>query len=272
VLEKVMVGDNFELRDLIYKMNYSKPYFALLLTEKEVRLFEGSLDKLKEIKDGNFPKKYEEEFIYNPPSRGTPSGHAHVRNFEKDKSALEEIRFKDFFRNTDELLNDYLVNNIPLILLGTEKELGWFRDISAHKKQIIGEITGSYDYSNLTELANMVCPVMKSHLDNETVELIKEFIEKIGEHRGISGIQEVWQAAREGRGLKLLVEKDFRKPGFVVKDAYRLFLRPPQNSHKILADAVDDIIEMVLEKNGEVFFTYDDALKDFQRIALITRY
>ena len=98
-------------------------------------------------------------------------------------------------------------------------------------------------------------------------------MKKIGEHLGISGIQEVWQAAKEGRAFKLLVEKDFRKPGFVAKDAYKLFfLRPPQNSHKILADAVDDIIEMVLEKNGQVFFTDNDALKDYQRIALITRY
>ena len=272
VEEKVMVGDNFELRDLMYKINYAKPYFALLLTEKEIRLFEGTLNTLNEIKDKNFPKKYEEEFIYNPPSRGTPSGHAHVRNFEKDKSALEEIRFKDFFRDADDFVNDYLLNDMPLILLGTEKELGWFRDISAHKKQIIGEITGSYNYSHPTELANIVWPVMQSHLDNETGKLIKDFIEKIGEHRGISGIQEVWQAAQEGKVLKLLVEKDFRKPGFVAKDVYRLFLRPPQNSHKILADAVDDIIEMVLEKNGQVFFTDNDALKDYQQIASITRY
>ena len=134
VEEKVMVGDNFELRDLLYKVNYANPYFVLLLTEKEVRLFEGTWDDLNEIKDSNFPKKYEEEFIYNPPSRGTPyTGHAHVRNFEKDKSALEEIRFKDFFRDTDDLLNDYLVNNTPLILLGPEKELSWFETISVHK-------------------------------------------------------------------------------------------------------------------------------------------
>lgn len=273
VEEKVMVGDNFELRDLVYKMNYSKPYFVLLLTEKEIKLFEGTWNILNEINDNNFPKEYKEEYIYNPPSRGTPAaGYAHVRNVEKEKSALKDIRFRDFFREVDESLNDYPVNDIPLILLGTEKELALFGDLLAHKKKIISKIDRSFNYTHPIGLATIAWPAMRSHLDNETTELIKQFIEKIGEHHGIHGVEEVWKAVQEGRGLKLLVEKDFRQPGFLVKDAYRLFIRPPQNAHRILADAVDDIIEMMLEKNGQVFFTDNGLLKDYQHIALITRY
>lgn len=274
VEEKVMVEDNFELRDLLYKMNYANPYFVLLLTQKGVRLFESTWDDLNEIKDNNFPKEYVEEYLYNPPSRATSyAGHAQLQSVEKDKSMLEEIRFKDFFRHADELLNDYLVGNTPLILLGVEKELSWFENISAHKKHIIDKIAGSYNYSNQTQLADITWPAMRLHLDNERVQLIKEFTEKMGEHLGISGIQEVWQAAKEGKAFKLLVEKDFRRPGFVNKDdEYRLHLHPPQKLHRVLADAVDDIIEMVLEKNGHVFFTDNDMLKDYQRIALITRY
>ena len=56
------------------------------------------------------------------------------------------------------------------------------------------------------------------------------------------------------------------------KDAYCLYLRPPQKPHKVLADAVDDVIEMVLEKNGQIFFVDNGMLKDYQRVALITRY
>ena len=273
VEEKVMVEDNFELRDLLYKVNYANPYFVLLLTEKRVRLFEGIWGEINEIKDKNFPKEYKEEYIYNPPSQSTSyAGYSHVKGFEKDKSELEAIRFKDFFRHTDKLLNDYLVNNTPLILLGIEKEMAWFENITVHKKHIIDKIAGSYNHSNQRQLADMAWPVMRSHLNNERARLIQEFTEKIGEHLAISGIQEVWQAAKEGKAFKLLVEKDFRSPGFVDKDAYRLYLRPPQKPHKVLADAVDDVIEMVLEKNGHVFFTDNGMLKDYQRIALITRY
>lgn len=273
VEEKVMVGDNFELRDLLYKVNYSVPYFALMLTEKDVRLFEGTWDELNEIRDKNFPKAFEEEFSYNPPSQSTSyAGYSHVKGFEKDKSELKEIRFKDFFRDTDKLLKDYLLNGTPLILLGPEKEWAWYENISAHKKNIIGKIQGSYNHSNLKQLADMVWPVMHKHLDNERVLLIKDFVEKTGMKLAVTGIQDIWSTAKEGKAFKLLVEKDYRCPGFLDKDEYHLYRRPPQKPHKILADAVDDLIEMVLEKNGHVFFVDNGMLKDYQRIALITRF
>lgn len=273
VKEKVIVGDNFELRDLLYKMNYATPYFVLLLTEKRIRLFEGSWNELNEIKGKGFPNTYTEEYIYNPPSQSTSyAGYAHVKGFEKDKSVIQKMRFKDYFRDTDKLLKGYLLNNTPMILLGSEKELAWFENISVHKKDIIDKIPGSYNYSNQKQLSDIAWPVMYSHLQNERKKLVKEFGEKIGSHLGISGIQEIWEAAMEGRAFILLVEKDFSCPGFISENDYHLYLRPPKKSHKVLADAVDELIELVLEKNGHVFFVDNDQLKDYTRVALITRY
>ena len=40
VLEKVIVANDFEIRDLLYKTNLSQPYYVLMLIEKNVRLFE----------------------------------------------------------------------------------------------------------------------------------------------------------------------------------------------------------------------------------------
>ena len=48
-------------------------------------------------------------------------------------------------------------------------------------------------------------PPMRSHLNNERVQLTKEFTEKIGEDLGISGVQEVWEANKERKAFKLLV-------------------------------------------------------------------
>jgi len=273
VKEKVMVDDNFEIRDLLYKINYAVPYYVLMLAEKGGRLFEGRWKDLAEIKDNNWPMEYKDDYVYEKPVRSSSyAGYSHVKDYEKDKSELESIRFKDFFHKVDEALHAYLVDNSSLILLGSEKELAWFEDVSKHKKGIRGKIQGSYIHSNSELLAQITWPVMHGYLEDERQQLIKEFSEKIGARLAVSGIQEIWEAAGAGRAFKLLVEKDFRCPGFVVENVPHLYLRPPQKPHKILADAVDELIETVLEKGGHVYFTGNDTLKDYGHVALITRY
>lgn len=273
VEEKIMVDNNFEIRDLLYKLNYDQPYYVLMLTEKEAKLFEGSWNNLSEIKGDHWPWKYEDEYVYSKPARSSSfAGQAHVKIFEKDKTELEHIRFTNFFREIDKKLNDCLMNNTPLIILAPERENSLFEKISMHRKNIIHKIHGSYGYENLKSISDIVWPGMYEHLQTERKQLINEFKEMIGEHRGISGIQSVWEATKEGKALKLLVEKDYRCPGFVTENDYNLYLRPPNATHKTLPDAVDELIETVLQKNGKVYFTDNDWLKDYGRIALITRY
>ncbi len=273
VEEKVMAGSNFEIRDLLYKINYAIPYYVLVLTEQGGHLFEGRWNNLFEIKDNNFPVEYEDEFVYSKPAHSAKyAGYSHVKGFEKDKSELEAIRFRDFFRKADKLLDNYLINDTPLLLTGVEKELALFDSVTSHAKNIADKITGSYNYSNEKQLADIAWPVIYLYLKKERAILVKEFAEKIGEGLGITGIQDIWRATQEGKAFKLLVEKDYRSRGFLTEDEYHLLLHPPGGPHKILPDAVDDLIETVLEKKGHVFFMDNDMLKDYNRIALITRY
>ena len=56
-------------------------------------------------------------------------------------------------------------------------------------------------------------------------------------------------------------------------DEYSIFPDDSEsNLHNVLSDAVDDVIELILKKNGEVIFVENGKLKSFERIALINRY
>jgi hypothetical protein len=273
VQEKVIIADSFEIRDVLYKINYSHSYYILLISEKGARLFERAFSNITEIKDHHFPKEYHEEFLYNPPSRGSSdSGSASLKGFEKDKSILEAIRFQNFFREADLALKSYLVDHTPLVLVGPKKEFAWFEKVTQHSENIISKISGNYNHASIKELEDLCWPAVRSFLDEQNKKWIIEFREKIGERLGLYGIQEVWKAAKEGRALKLLVEKDYKIPGFVDTDESILHLHPPRGSHKIVADAVDDCIEIVLEKSGQVYFVDNGLLGDYGKIALITRY
>ncbi|GAA3928974.1 hypothetical protein GO495_06465 [Chitinophaga oryziterrae] len=275
VREKVIINRSFEIRDLLYQAYYSLPYYTLLLTEKEARLFGGRLNSLSEIKDNDFPKIYVDDYEYARPSRGSSSvGNAFVREFEREKSQLEEIRFQHFSEAVDDGLKHYLTNhNIPLIIAGAKKDLSYFKMVNHHNKNIISELPGNYSHITTTELGKMTFELLRSFMDQSKQQLITDFEEKIGQGRGITGVPEIWKAAKEGNALKLLVEKDFSRPGFLTeKNEYNLHSQSPLKPHQVLADAINDLMEIVLEKNGQVILLENGTLQAHQRIGLITRY
>lgn len=274
VKEKLVVSDSFETRDLLLQAYFSRPYFTLLLNENEAKIFEGRINTLEELSDTHFPRKFEDNYEYSHPVRGSSyTGNAFMKDFERDKSQLEEMRFGSFLEQIDDTLNSYLVNDTLLIVTGTKKDLAYFKQITNHSRNMAGSITGNYSYTPVTELAARSWDVLKSFIEKERNDKISEFIEKIGEGRGITGIVNIWKAAKEGKALTLLVEKDFSLPGFLLKDDdFNLHLHPPDKPHHILPDAVNVLMDLVFEMKGEVIVVDNEALVDYERIALITRY
>lgn len=274
VKERVTIAQAFDTRDLLYESYYDTPYVVLQLSQKETRLFNGHLNSLTAITDANFPKKYEDEYEYSRHNRGNSNtGHSFVKEIEKNRSAVEEIRFKRFFRETDKLLNNYLGNKIPLIVMGDNKDLSYFRQITTHEDNIACNVPGSYANYNEHDLGALTWQAMKLFLDNNKDRVLRDFNEKTGQGLGITGLDNIWKAVQEGRGFKLLVEKDYAVPGYLPDhEDYDLVLHEPKQAHRILPDAVNSLIILMLEKNGEVIMVENDALRDHKRIALITRY
>ena len=103
----------------------------------------------------------------------------------------------------------------------------------------------------------------------KTLDVLKE---AVGTGHARTGLQACWRAAQEGNCRILLVEKSYHHPGFLTKDPYYLFLKPPLQSHEILTDAADELMELVLKKNGSVLLVESGMLEQENKIGLITRY
>jgi hypothetical protein len=273
VESKIMASDSFEVRDVLYKSGLTIPYHVLVLTEKVARLFEGQLADLHEVKDKNFPEKYVDDYIYERSFQSASSaGATYEKSMEKDKSILEEIRTKSFFHHIDQRLQSYLLPATPLFVFGTVEILGFFREITKHKANIMGNVQGSYGAATVSQIAPLAWNQMHQSLLQKHLGYVKEYEESIGQGKGSSGLQTIWNAVREGRGRKLLVEKDYRCPGFVAYDSDALFLHQPSVPHRTLPDVVDDVIEKMIEKNGEVILLENGQLEDYDHMVLITRY
>ncbi len=274
VTKRVMINKIFYLQDLLYIDNYEEiDYYLLDLSKKEIHLFHGVMDNLEEIKENNLPRKIVEEYEYNKPSQSTSyAGYAHEKGFEKDKSILRQIRLQKVFQEVDKSLSKYLVTkDIPLILCGPKNDIALYKSVSGYMDNVAVTMNDNFQKSGAHDLEVLAWQKMRPFIDKQKLKLVTEFKEKIGEKLGVYGIEEVWNAAKEGRGFKLLVENNYTRQAFVNKDN-KLYLHPPKEMHTEIPDVINEIISMVLQKNGNVVIVEKNTLKDFERIALINRY
>jgi hypothetical protein len=248
------------------------PYYVLSLGKKEVHLYAAQADQFTEIKDGHFPMRYEEEYEYERATIGTSYGYSQ-KGFEKDKSAVVKMRMESFFKEAGSYLSPYLKNNHhALIIAGAKDMVAEFKSHVTLPKKIDGEVIGSFKANDLFPLQKKAYASVIKNQKEEIQNKIRLFAEKDTMHHLAKGIQEVWQAAHEGRGLTLLVEKDYYQTSYLQDGNPMLHLRAPKGKYTMVPDAIDDAIEAVVEKGGKVFFTEEKKLHRFDSIALLLRY
>lgn len=178
-----------------------------------------------------------------------------------------------FFRQVDAALKPFVAGDpLPLAVVGVDRFLAFFNEITNHKTSIAATLTGSHDGTSAHELGKLVWPLVKADLAEKRRQNLLKLDKAIGERKFVSTIGEVWRLASEGRGSLLLVEEDFHFPGRVDETRMHLTLADDPAAPDVLDDAVDEIVEMVLDKQGQVAFVDTGQLEVHQRIALVLRY
>jgi hypothetical protein len=261
--ENVNVGDTFLTRDLVFAMNRTPRYWTLVLSEKPTRLFESVRDTLIEVQEGGFPIIHE----------GPGGGQSLPGGFGIEKTTDRDEYHRKFFSEVDTALKPFLADDpLPLIVVGVNRFLAFFNEVTDHKDAILSTLQGSHDKTSPSELAKLVWPLVKDALAEQRQKVFLELDKAVGERKVASTISEVWRLASEGRGALLLVEEDFHFPARVDETGREITPADDATAPDVIDDAVDDVIETVLSKQGRVVFVENGQLETHQRIALILRY
>ena len=263
VKERVVVDNTFLTRDLVHAMNRSTRYWVLALSEQPSRLYEGMRDTLVEITQEGFPLTHS-----GPGGESALPGGLGVR-----KSQYRDEYHRKFFRQVDSMLKPFMADDpLPLVVIGVDRFLSFFREVSAHTNMIVSEVQGSHDKTSAHELGKLIWPQVKERLLELRQQVFLDLDKAVSERKIASSVGEVWRLAHEGRGYRLVVEEDFHFPAYLDESGMHITPADDSTSPDVMDDAVDDIIEEVLRKNGEVVFVENGTLTDHQRIALILRY
>lgn len=260
VKPRALIDESFAIRDLVYALNRATPYRVLVLSHKST-LYDAWTTVLDEHRGKPFPMVH----------RG-PGGASKLPGGQGiNRSAVRDEAQRKFFNSVDKAVNDvHKANPLPLVVVGVERNLAFYREVTRHSEVLGGMLAGNYDRTSPSALGKLVWPVFQSGATVRKTEALVQLDEAVGAHRYASGIDQVWRAAIAAKCRTLLVEKEFKYPADVSPQGDRLLPYSGQGA-AALDDAVDAIIERVIDSGGEVFFYDSGTLDVHQRIATILR-
>jgi hypothetical protein len=279
---KTYVGYGFHVRDLVFAMNRMEEYLVLHISEKKVMTLRGVGAQLVAVEIDDMPTGIQEAGPEHVKDRrftdqnygGISEGSGNFVQQGAQEDTLERV--KNFIVKIDHALGKYLGNeNIRLIVMGVEKKLGYFKKWSKNLDKVIAYIEGNYDHASPKAIGDLAWPEVQKKLSQEKEEHLRMLEAAVGRLQFVSGISQAWQAAAEGRIKTLLVEKEFCCPAIVSEDGFTLDLNingKQVTPDKLKEDAVDDLIELVLDKGGDIVFLENGKLQSHQHLAAITRY
>jgi len=275
VEDRVVIDTTFVTRDLVYTLNRLPRYWVLALGAKPTRLYYGVGDTLTEVTEPETDHMgvLRDGFPYQYTGANSDAVIMAVDKGHRDADYLSE-HIRRFFQKVDDLLHRFIcVEPLPLVLVGTERNVSYFKHVSEHNKHIVSTVYGEYDRVPQKELEQRVWSDVQAHLEQQREHALHEFHEAIGTGHHSFGINDIWWKARQGRIHKLLVEKGYTVPGVVNPDnPDDLIIYENADTPGISDDLVNILIEQVIEKGGSVTFVAENALADYRHIAAILRY
>jgi hypothetical protein len=99
---------------------------------------------------------------------------------------------------------------------------------------------------------------------------VATLVQAVGEGRAVTGMDEVWTLAEQGRGRLLVVEEDYRHEPSVLTEG-RLVRAPVPQGPDVITDPVDEVVETVVRSGGSVEFVPSQRLGELGRVGLLLR-
>lgn len=262
VPERVVLSDTFLTRNLVSARTAARPFWVLSLSADRVTLWSGSADHVTEDRTGGFPltRDLAENFDAERQER---IGDA--------PSTFRDERTRQFLREADAAMSAVLREHPrPLYVTGEPAALSAFEEAGTVARNAVQVQHGGLAHGTPEAVWRALGPVREEEARKETEAVLRELEAARGRRTYVSGVDEVWRTAREGRVQLLAVEENYQ---VTVRDDTGGHLVPAGSDEPgAREDVVDEIVEQCLETGADVRFVPDGTLREAQGIAGVLRY
>lgn len=257
--EGVHISDRFSVRPIIKSFNRSESYLLMLLSQSGVQLYEALNDGIvQEIQNADFP--FPESRHYNTNA-----------DKESDSKHLDDL-VREFLNEVDKaLVKVHNETELNCVVVCTEDNYSKLQQVADKPSVYLGYSAIDYNKTETHQIAKQSWDIIQSQQKERRSKAIGEIKEAVAQGTVLTDVQEIFQAAIDGRGDLLMVHQDFSQAVLMTSD--RTFdLTEDRAKQGAIDDITSSIAWEVLSKKGRVYFTSQDEIKDLGNIVLKTRY
>lgn len=281
VEELVTVGSSYYVKPLLPLFTNNGHFYLLAISQNEVRLFEGTRHSVGQIDlPEALPRSLEDTLPEGTPERmlqyhtGTQSGgrsaifHGHGAGEEDQK-----VRIERYLNVVDAGVRPLLRGQrTPLVLAGVDYLLPLYRKVSEYGDIVEEGVTGNPERMSPEDLHERAWGLVEPRFHRETEDALAQFRQLAGTGRVTDRIDEVVQAARQGRVDRLVLSPDTPVWGALDRDSGQVLHHAAERT---LADDValaDFAATQTLRNGGTVYAVQREMMPTDSPAVAILRY
>ena len=253
---RAVVEQTFATRPLVSALHRMPPHVVLVLHPTCAHLYaagDGGLHPVGQV------DPFRGSGRIKLPRPGDPDA-------EEARSDLND----SYLRAVDRMLGDYRAEHpSPLVLAGSARLLDRFCGVSRHLERLAGRLgTGREDTA--LDLALACTETIEKYLRNRRQDAMEQLTQamRVRPADVAAGIEDCWRTVQSRAPGMLLVEDSFISPGIAVTGSSGT---TTQVVTEPVHDLVDDLIEQVILRGGQIALVRDGDLESHARVALINR-
>ena len=277
VPEIVRVDARYHLKPLVGMLGTARDFWLLALSQKHVRLYRGTRDRIAEVPAEGVPasladalqsEEYERSSLqFHTGTSGTGGRRPAVFHGTGEPDVKDEL--VRYFREIDRGLRELLKgSDVPLVLAGVDYLLPIYREVNSYPHLTEEGLPGNPDSLGEVTLHERALGVVEAIADAERAAAAARVEEAWASPKTTPDPERIVPAAAHGRVDVLFVADDAAWWGSYDHDAERVMVSTHQGEHD--EDLLDLATLHTLLNGGEVFsLPADEMPKGADAVALL---
>lgn len=277
--ELVTVGDRFHIKPLLPVLSGDRRFYILTLSQKEVRLFEGTEQQLQEIEIEGIPGSLAEALQHDEFGKqvrfrsGTGGGGDRSAMVSGHGAEIEDAKdnLLRYFRLIDRGLHDLLRGEqAPLVLAGVDYLFPIYREANTYAHLLDEGVPGNPRGLHPESLQRATLKIVGPYFQKAEADAIAQYRQSSGTGLASASVPEILPAAGHGRVGLLLVTSGGQVWGRYDRESGAVAIDPATG------EAGEDLLDLAAVETflngGQVFVLAPEKMPAPGPLAAVFRY